>query len=294
MLNTSHSDMRAPLSTEDYTLVKDLILRLAGLHIPDNPKNRLLVRSRLLRLAKTRNLEDVSSYVRMLAADPKAESQDLVSALTTNCTSFYRERPHFSWLEKYAGSAFRAGNCLNVWSAACSTGEEVYSIAMTLAKAPAKGPFHVLGTDIDRQAIQAAQAALYCLPDPQEGLAEAFRDWSSLGANGCGKWRVPEHLQRRTEFRLANLQNEVTWPEGEFDIIFCRNVLIYFRPESAEGVLHSLSRRLKLGGHLVLGHVEAAIPNCKGLRGIGAAIFQRTGAIRPNTSSRLLGRRRLA
>ncbi len=281
------------ISAADFARASQLIHRLAGLHIPDSPKNRNLLKLRLTKLTRKRGFENLSAYIEVLLANPFVEAPDFVAALTTGVTSFFREPNHFTWLRRRGKTLLQQGRCVSLWSAACSTGQEAYSMAMTLADLDLAKTFHIFASDVDRHALDHAKAGIYSTSSlvnlgPSERAI--FKKYSD--PVDPEYIRMQEDLRRRTEFRTVNLHDESSWPEATFDVIFCRNVLIYFRSAEAVAILLALTQRLNLGGHLVLGHVEAGLPEFIGLRGIGHAIFQKTSDVRPHPLPKATARQR--
>jgi chemotaxis protein methyltransferase CheR len=185
---------------------------------------------------------------------------ELIDALTTNHTSFLRERTHFEFLARAAQEEFRDVSPLRVWSAACSSGEEPYSIAMCLAEALGKSPardFRILATDISTRVLDTARRGVYPagrfsdVPDP---LRRAYL----LRGRGEseGFYKVKPELGKRIEFDRFNLIEPFS-QRGLFHVIFCRNVMMYFDKPTQQDIVQRLSACLERGGYLLVGHSES-------------------------------------
>ena len=216
-----------------------------------------MVYNRLVRRLRTLNIDDFGRYLALLESDPNsAEWQAFINALTTNLTAFFREAHHFPILAEHARK--RQGN-FSVWSTAASTGEEPYSIAMTLAETLGTGPgkFQVHASDIDTQVLEKAVSGVY-RQEELRTLSPAQMQRFFLRGTGphAGMVRARPELSGLVTFAQLNLlANEWALP-GPFDAIFCRNVMIYFDKETQEKILRRFVPLLKPGGILFAGHSE--------------------------------------
>lgn len=186
--------------------------------------------------------------------------EHLIDAITTNKTAFFREEHHFGYLREEIFPTF-SGRSQRIWSAGCSTGEEPYSIAM--AARDARVAVDILPTDIDTQALATARAGVYA-QDKAAGLTHDFLRRHFLRGEGqnSGYVRVRPELQRMVTFERVNLV-EGTWPGGgEFDVIFCRNVIIYFNRETQERLFRRFASRLMPGSAMIVGHSEPVRSRC--------------------------------
>ena len=240
-----------------FRTIRDLARREAGLTIPDS--KRTLVQSRIARRLRALKLKDFDSYVAIVTAGDdvaKAEMREMISVLTTNVTSFFRESHHFDLLrDEVLVPRMKAGGRMRIWSSACSTGQEPYSIAITILKADAEAArrdIRVLATDIDPAVLERARAGTY--PTSQAtGLPreDAQRFFFEDGSN----WRAKPALTELVAFRELNLLTP--WPmKGRFDAIFCRNVVIYFDDDTQRKLWPRFEAALEPGGWLFLGHSE--------------------------------------
>ena len=196
------------------------------------------------------------------------ERQKMLAALTTNVTRFYREPHHFDHLKaqvlpRLAAQA-RAGGKVRLWSAGCSTGPEPYSIAMTLLEVLPEAvelDVRILATDIDPNVLAEAREGVYTDQALSPAPVEARRRWfKPEKGQGELRWRAAETLQSLIAFRELNLVAQ-PWPmKGRFDVIFCRNVMIYFDEPTQREVVKNLANRLQSGGQLYIGHSERVAP----------------------------------
>ncbi len=264
-------------SAGDFEQVRALIFQRAGISL--NAGKQAMVYSRLsrrLRLAGDASFGDYLRRLRSASGEEAAtEWQEFVNCLTTNLTAFFREDHHFVALA--ADLRQRAGAPLRIWCCAASTGEEPYSIAMTLLEALGpQQPARIIATDIDTGVLAQAQQAVY--DASSRGLSPArLQRFFQRGRNGrAGLIRVKPEVARLVEFRPFNLIAR-PWPAFEpFDLVFCRNVMIYFNAETQRQVLQKLHRAMRPGGLLYVGHSENFTDSSQWFRLRGRTIYQRT------------------
>ncbi|PCD76924.1 CheR family methyltransferase [Pseudothioclava arenosa] len=246
------------LDASEFAAISDLIQRSAGIVIA--PGKASMVQSRLAKRLRARGLRDYASYIDLIRSPSGSdELREMISALTTNVTQFFRESHHFNFLKDTAllpliAKAKRGGR-LRIWSAGCSSGQEAYSIAMVLAELEpefAKLDIRILATDIDASVIHEARAGLYDRA-AIEGIPAPYQH-KYLMPEGTN-FRICEPLRRLVSYRELNLHE--TWPmKGRFEIIFCRNVVIYFAAEAQNRLWHRFEESLTEGGWLFVGHSE--------------------------------------
>jgi chemotaxis protein methyltransferase CheR len=247
----------------DFAWVCAQAQRWAGLQLTS--AKRSLVHNRLVRRLRALNLSSFMAY-RKVVEDDAVERQAFINALTTHVTSFFREAHHFDVLSQLAA---RAPGGLTVWSAACSSGEEPYTIASVLAEhlpANAMTSSSVLATDIDTDVIRTGTRGVYPL-DAIEAIDERYRRHFERGlGKNSGSGRAKSHLRQLITFRQLNLFEP--WPNtmANLDVVFCRNALIYFDRERQEGLVRRFVDALKVGGTLFLGHSESPPANEMRLR----------------------------
>ncbi|WP_244607233.1 protein-glutamate O-methyltransferase CheR [Bosea sp. CS1GBMeth4] len=270
------------LSREDMGFVAKLVYEHAGIVIREHKE--AMARGRLARRVKVLGLGSIAEYCAYLRTPAAAdEIPELINAVTTNHTAFFRERHHFDHLRKdvlphlVQERAGRRGR-IRIWSAACSSGEEPYSIAAIARDVIGhRGDldFRILATDIDTDILDRAAAGQY--PAEQfERLPPDLRPLLKLeGQNARGEVRIAEDLKRLIAFRRLNLIE--SWPmKGPFDVIFCRNVFIYFDTPTKAAILDRYVALLQPGGFLYLGHSESLPQPHPQLRLIGRTIYERT------------------
>jgi chemotaxis protein methyltransferase CheR len=267
------ADAAALLNERDFATVRQLISDYAGIKLSLQKRN--MVYNRLLRRLRARNMASFGDYLQLVQREGSDEREAFVNALTTNLTAFFREPHHFDVLMTRARErAQRRGSPLRCWSSACSTGEEAWSIAMVLREAGCAG--EVLGTDIDTEVLDTAQAGIYRLERtsslPQERLRRHFL--RGTGGND-GLVSVRPELRSLVRFGQLNLQSPV-WPAQQpFDVIFCRNVVIYFDREFQKKLLGRLAELLVPGGLLMVGHSESFPSAHPGFRSVGRTAYER-------------------
>jgi chemotaxis protein methyltransferase CheR len=239
---------------DDFARVQSLIYQRAGISLHDG--KHAMVYSRLSRRLRETGYQNFHDYLAWLESSDGPEWQEFVNALTTNLTSFFRESHHFDILADYLKA--NPGRSWNVWCNAASTGEEPYSILMTALEA--LGPqahFKLQASDIDSKVLATAAKGVYRM-DATKGLDAGRLQRFFLRGKGSneGMLRVKPELQRMVEFMQVNLIHD-NWPFKEpFDIVFCRNVMIYFDAQTQRRVLEKIHRMMKPNGLLFVGHSE--------------------------------------
>jgi chemotaxis protein methyltransferase CheR len=271
------------LSNRNFERLAVHIRKTAGITLTE--KKRMMLEGRLrrrLKLVGAADLDDYCDYV--FAGDTAdAEQQHLINAVTTNKTDFFREPKHFEYLEdKLLPELARQGaRKVTVWSAACSTGAEPYTIAMLLDDFAAQRPgmsYQILATDIDTQVLRAAHRGVYNeeLLDPVPAALRRKYVMRSRDTR-CADVRISPKLRAAIAFGQLNLMDASYGVGAAIDMIFCRNVLIYFEKETQEAVVQRLVRCLKPGGYLFLGHAESITGFDVPVTQVGSTIFRRNG-----------------
>jgi len=248
-------DAEFAFASADFERVRKLIYQHAGISL--NPGKQAMVYSRLSRRLRDNGHRTFASYLQWLEelSPQDSEWQAFVNCLTTNLTAFFCEDHHFSALAD--DLVARRGKPLRIWCNAASTGEEPYSIAMTVAETlGTHAPVTLLATDIDTQVLATAQRGVY--EAGARGLVpERLKRHFLRGTGGnAGAIRIKPELARMVDFQPFNLMSE-RWSFGEgFDIVFCRNVMIYFDAPTQRRVLERMHRAMRPGGLLYVGHSE--------------------------------------
>ncbi|MEW6705428.1 MAG: CheR family methyltransferase [Pseudomonadota bacterium] len=265
-------------SKADFDRVRQLIYQRAGISL--HAGKQAMVYSRLARRLRDTGHRSFADYLQWLeshtGASGEAEWQEFVNCLTTNLTSFFREEHHFHALAADL-KARGAAKPLRIWCSASSTGEEPYSIAMTVHEAlGAAAPVKILASDIDTKVLATAQRGVY--PAESRGLSvERLHRHFLRGTGGnAGRIRVKPELARWIEFRPFNLMSDGWSALGEpFDIVFCRNVMIYFDAPTQRQVLKRLHAAMRPGGLLYVGHSENFTDARELFRLRGKTIYER-------------------
>lgn len=261
-----------PFSAEHFRVITDRIYRFSGIKLPE--AKREMVYARLARRLRSLGLASFDDYVRYLEAEP-SEWEHCTNALTTNVTSFFREEHHFRVLAEHAqGRAGKAG-AYRVWSAGCSTGEEPYSIAMTLADTLHAGNYHIVASDLDTQVLAAARHAVYPLGAVLK-LPESRQKRFFLRGTGRndGRARVRPEIASHVEFARVNLMDAQWGVEPPFDAIFCRNVMIYFDKPTQRRLIERYARMLSPGGLFFAGHAESLLDQGRVFKLRGQTVYE--------------------
>lgn len=246
----------SPITDQEFALFQRLIYKIAGISLSDAKK--ILLVGRLTRRLKTYEFTTFTQYYRMLSSGENPdELQTMVDLLTTNETYFFREPKHFEFLREQIIRKRSSPATFRVWSAACSSGEEVYTLAMVLAENLPNTPWEIVGSDISTQVLAKAATGHYSLART-EGIPPGFMSKYCLKGvrSHAGSFLIAPELRKKTNFYQINLMNPVDADIGDFEVIFLRNVMIYFDPPTKTKVVHNLLPRLKSGGHLIIGHSE--------------------------------------
>lgn len=267
------------LSEREFQRVKARVYADAGISLSD--AKRTLVVSRLSKIVRALRLESIDAYLDYLErTGSEDDAQDFVNALTTNLTRFWREDHHFEHLAGHVGSLMaRPGAAsggrprLRIWSAGCSTGQEPYTIVLSLLAAfpeLKRWDFKVLATDIDTNVLAKASLGTY----PESELNGLSPERARLFERpGDGSIHVPMAARALVSFKPLNLM--AAWPmKGPFDAIFCRNVAIYFDKPTQGTLFGRLGRMLAPGGYLYIGHSENLGSGSEGFRLVGKTIYQ--------------------
>ena len=246
------------LSAEAFGRISKLMYDRFGIHL--GPAKRHLVVSRLADLLRQRGLRTFEDYYRYVVSDPSGqELSAMADALTTNFTSFFREREHFDFLVRFVLPTLKERPKIRLWSAGCASGEEPYTLACTLLDTlGAKHPtIEILATDISTRALSTAQRGVY----PEDRVGDFPMPWRRrFLLRGDGKWagwfRFKPEVHSVIRFSYLNL-NDGFSNVGMFNAIFCRNVMIYFDQAARQRLIDRLLHQLEPGGFLFSGHAES-------------------------------------
>jgi len=245
------------LTEADFQRVRELAYRLAGISL--GPHKRDMVYSRLVRRLRALNLASFRVYLDQVEKGG-TEVQPFLNALTTNLTYFFREEHHFPILVRHVQSCAGQGRIVRLWSAASSTGEEPYSMAISLADGfnTLTPPIRLLATDIDTDVLKRAQAGIYPIDAVNRLPNTTLRRYFLRGTGPQeGNVRIRPEIQALVSFRQINLLSDTWDVEPPLDAIFCRNVMIYFDKPTQREVLEGFVQVMAPDGLLFMGHAES-------------------------------------
>lgn len=273
-----------PLTRRDLAEIAAMIYADAGIYL--NESKASLVYSRLSKHIRNLGLKGFREYCQLVSSPAgAAERRDMLSHLTTNFTRFFRENHHFDHLKTDVLPELlnraKNGGRVRIWSAACSDGQEPYSMALTvLSMMPnaADYDFRILATDIDPKILALARAGAYDATALETVSPAMRKQWfSETAVNGRQKWQVDDRVKRLITFNELNLMAQ--WPfKGPFDVIFCRNVVIYFDEPTQMKIWSRFAGMLAPQGHLYIGHSERVSGDAKSVfDNIGITTYRYTG-----------------
>ena len=264
------------ISDAEFAQFQRFIFDAAGISMADAKK--ALVTGRLNKRLAAHQLASFGDYFRLLSSGKHPqEVQMAVDLLTTNETYFFRENKHFDFLRAQAIKARNASQPYRVWSAASSSGEEAYSIAMVLADCMQTTPWDIVGTDISTRVLEGARRALDSMERGRHIPPEFLKRYCRKGTGQYdGTLLVNQDLRQKVTFRHANLNTAL--PEmGRFDIVFLRNVMIYFNNETKRQVVARVIATIKPGGYFFIGHSESLNDISTAVQMVAPSIYQKPG-----------------
>jgi chemotaxis protein methyltransferase CheR len=250
------------LSDDDFQRIRRLVRARLGIALAQS--KRELVYGRLSRRLRALKLHDFSAYLQRIESGDAEELQHFCNAITTHLTSFFRERHHFEFLAQQLLPALERSNAstrrIRIWSAGCSTGEEPYSIAMVLLEHLRhwrNWDIRILATDIDTNVLGHALAGLYSAERLERMDQGRVLRWFEP-AEDAQQFMVRDELKQLVHFKTLNLMDD--WPmKGPIDVIFCRNVVIYFDRETQRQIVARMAALQRPNDYLILGHSESLL-----------------------------------
>ncbi len=246
------------MTEAEFTKFSTLIFAKTGIHL--KPEKKELLNARLGKRLRASKISSFSDYYKYLTNDTSGnELVHLINSVSTNFTSFFREQAHFDFLTSSVLPGYAHSKTLKVWSAACSSGEEPYTLAMVIANFLGRGAVRpsILATDISTKVLGVAQKGIYSNDKVDKVPAEFLRSFFQKGVGQCaGYVKAKEELRRIITFQRINLMEPFPWKD-EMDIIFCRNVMIYFTRETQQELAEKFYNCLAPGGYLFIGHSES-------------------------------------
>ncbi|MEE2731448.1 MAG: protein-glutamate O-methyltransferase [Pseudomonadota bacterium] len=276
----SFSQREFPMTDRDFDTIKHLAKMRSGIELGEHKKE--MIYSRIVRRIRALNLSDFKSYLQYLEDHPDAELTNFINAITTNLTSFFRESHHFDFLRQTVLPEImrkkKAQHRIRIWSAGCSTGEEPYSIAMTLhgALERARWDAKILATDLDTNVLSHGRRGVYSKERIGNMDAQVVRKYFNEPKGGVNEeaMEAKDSIRSLITFNHLNLLGE--WPmKGRFDVIFCRNVVIYFSKETQRELFDRYADILEPDGYLFIGHSESLHGVSKRFESVGRTIYRK-------------------
>ncbi len=267
------------LTDRDFNTIRKIVSDRTGIVLSDGKRD--MIYGRLVRRLRTLGLSGFSEYCDLISREDGGELSEFINAITTNLTAFFRENHHFEFLENELLPFImenKKESKLRIWSAGCSSGEEPYSIAMTVREnIPDSWDIKILATDLDTNMVNKASAGVY-----DEGRVSGLdkkrlRRWVKKGrGSNSGMIKISDELRNIITFKQLNLMND--WPfKGPFDFIFCRNVVIYFNKDTQRILFNRFADLLPDGGHIFIGHSESMFNVCDRFKLLGKTIYKKQG-----------------
>jgi chemotaxis protein methyltransferase CheR len=274
-----------PLTDADYRFVATLLYDRFGIQL--GSKKRVLVAGRLTKRVRQLGLASFPEYFEFLREDSSGnELSEFINRLTTNHSYFYREKDHFDFLQKTVLPEIERRRRIDpryqtrIWCAGCASGEEAYTLALVMREyfGPSAGgaDFGLLATDISLAALKAAKAGTYAAQKLSE-LPKALKS-ANFREIEPGLFEVSQEARSMVLFKRLNLMAEAYPFKNSFDVIFCRNVMIYFDQDSRSRLVHAFYRYVKPGGYLFIGHSESILRSDCPFDYVRPAIYRRMGA----------------
>jgi chemotaxis protein methyltransferase CheR len=262
------------LTEPEFRQFQSLIFKIAGISMSST--KRQLVGGRLAKRVKHFGFKTYGDYYRhLMKPDAVEELQVAVDLLTTNETYFFREPKHFDMLRELMLPPLKGRQNVRVWSGACSSGEEAYSIAMTLAETLGEQPWEIVASDICTRVLEKARSGHYPMERAEDISPELLARYCLKGfGDQAGTFLVERRLRNRIRFMQVNLNADL--PRlGEFDIIFLRNVMIYFDVETKRRVVQRMLSHLKSGGYFLVSHSETLHGITDALQAVAPSVYRK-------------------
>lgn len=270
-------DTEFVMTDKDFATISALAATHTGIVLAEH--KRSMVYSRIARRVRATSTGSFREYLQYLETHQAQEMDNFINAITTNLTSFFREPHHFDYLASQLLPRLRQQNAvrkrLRIWSAGCSIGQEAYSIAMCVAEArfPSDWDIRILATDLDSNVLATGKRAVYPV-DHGDSVPEALRSRYLRYSESGKELQVVQPLRDMVSFKRLNLLEE--WPmKGPFDLIFCRNVVIYFNKDTQRVLFDRYADMLPPDGNLFIGHSENLNGICDRFQALGQTIYRK-------------------
>ncbi|MDH5324812.1 MAG: protein-glutamate O-methyltransferase CheR [Gammaproteobacteria bacterium] len=269
-------DREFHFTSKDFNFIRSLVAQETGIALSEAKSD--MVYSRLSRRLRSLNIEKFTDYLDMLKDRESDELVNFINAITTNLTSFFREKHHFDYLSKTVFPEIfkhKTEKRIRIWSAGCSTGEEPYTLAMVLREALPKysnWDAKILATDLDSNVVTTAKNGVY-REERVDGMSKSLLT-KYFNRSGNGSVTAKPELKELITFKQLNLMHD--WPmRGPFDFIFCRNVVIYFNKETQRKLFERYADLTVPDGYLFIGHSESLFKVCDRYKLIGNTIYKK-------------------
>jgi chemotaxis protein methyltransferase CheR len=266
------------MSKQNFTVIIEEIYKYSGIVLKDIKED--MVYNRISRRVRKTGSHGFDDYLAMALQQESVEFTHFVNAITTNFTSFFREFHHFDFIKNTAIPEWKSNlhrKKLRIWSAGSSTGEEAYSIAMTLNdQIPNAWDTKILATDLDTNVVAQGESGIYS-PDRVGDLSSTLvsQYFDKIGSGEKERVQVKKSLRNMTFFKPLNLLQD--WPmSGQFEMIFCRNVVIYFDKPTQKLLFNRFADLLSPGGYLIIGHAESMYNLSDRFTSIGNTVYRKT------------------
>lgn len=264
------------VNKKQFDFFSKLLIQYSGIYLIENDKNYSLLNNRLRKVLRSHALNSFADLMTKLEASPSDKlKEDFISCMTTNKTEFYREKDHFSQLPELLKERLKENTPVYIWSSACSTGQEPYTMAMHFHEHYKKEEFEkvkILATDIDTDVLKTATEAYY-QETQLEGLSPSqINTYFDSVAN---LYTLKDFIKEKVHYSKLNLFDYPYPIKKKFDVIFCRNVLIYFKPVDRQKACENLLQYLNVGGYLILGLSEAGSVQLQDVKSIGNSTYRK-------------------
>lgn len=268
-------DVVCEIKDDEFLRIQNYLYMETGIHL--GPEKKQMIVARLACRLKHYNLSTFSEYLRLvMGGDHDEEKQEIVDLLTTNETYFYREPAHFDFLREQICENWQYGRLFRAWSAASSSGEEAYSMAMIFSEGLPQNCWELIGSDISRKVLDMARAAYYPIEKTRNLPAKYLEKHCLKGVRSQnGVMLIDESLRKKVQFIKINLNKSLEGYLGMFDVIFLRNVLIYFDLHEREKIVHRVIEKLNKGGYLFVSHTESVTGYSDRLQQVVPSIYKK-------------------
>lgn len=272
--------MNYEITSDEFEQFRTLVYKESGISLGDG--KRSLIVSRLSKRLRDLSLDTFQQYFNLVTGSAgQEEFTQLLDLISTNKTDFFREPKHFDFLREKVLPELASTKRVRIWSSASSSGEEPYTIAMTLydgVQAPAQWNFHILASDLSTRVLAKASSGVYDAERVRDLPADTLKRHFLSGRGGAaGKVKVKPHLSDMVTFRRINLMDDRFPIKTPLDVIFCRNVMIYFDRPTQERLVGRFHKYLKPGGYLFIGHSESLQWLNQPFKSIAPTIYRKEG-----------------